>query len=90
MRTKPVTNQNPWFVVGETFGLRVKDMLNPVQADRRVGISGFGAREVPPRSGVRGPRARAEFCATCLKLRPHRLLLQPVDCGPERPWDPGP
>ena len=54
MRPEAVTNQYPWLLVSTLFSLGIKHTLEPLEADLRVGVPGFGARIVPSRGRERG------------------------------------
>jgi hypothetical protein len=57
VRPEPITNQNPWLVMRLRFGLGIEYTFEPFQADLRVCVSGFKARIMPTRGGLRGPIA---------------------------------
>jgi hypothetical protein len=57
VRPETVTNQHPGFLVSLSSRLGIKHTLEPLQADRGVGVPRFGQRIVPSRGGERGPVA---------------------------------
>jgi len=57
VRPEAVANQRPWFLVSTLPSFRVKDTLEPLQADLGVGISRFGARILPSGGGKGCPVA---------------------------------
>jgi len=54
---KAVRNQHPWFLISLLLSLGIKYMLEPLEADLRVGISRFGAPILLSRGREHGPIA---------------------------------
>lgn len=55
MRCGAVPDQYSWSSARSQLGKGIEYVLNPVEADLRVGISGTGAGKMPSRSRVCGP-----------------------------------
>jgi hypothetical protein len=49
VRSKTVRNQHSWFPVNPSFGLGIKDTLEPLKANLGVGVPRFGTRIMPSR-----------------------------------------
>ena len=57
VRCKAIADQDASFPVSSFSGFGIEDTLEPLEADHRVGIPGFGARILPSRGRKRGPVA---------------------------------
>jgi len=77
MRPEAVTDENSRFTIRPSFGLRAKNVLNPVQANFRVGVPGVGAGEMPAGGGIQGPVAsmgRGESALTAFEIMESAFL----------------
>jgi len=52
MGPKAIADEYPWLPISTSFSLRVKDLFNPLQADKRVIVTCFRKSIEPSRSRV--------------------------------------
>lgn len=53
MCPKAIVDEYPWLPISTSFSLRVKDLFNPLQANKRVIVTCFRKSIEPSRSRVR-------------------------------------